>query len=239
MKFEAIEREALPGQIATKILNLIKQKRLGPGDKLPPERELAAMMRVSRPSLRSALQALALMNVVEIRQGSGTYVTSLDPELLSEPLEFIFSLDDSTLAQLFQARKILEVGIIALAAERITDEELAELDDCLERFKAHLDDNETRFQYDLEFHDRITRAARNPILARFMSSISQLSLASRRRSANIPGVSTQSARDHEEILAALKKRDADAAKQAMLQHLQNIEQLLNWPTNQNANARAD
>lgn len=226
MEFGTFEKDVLPDQIASRILSLIKEKQLGPGDKLPAERELAAMMRVSRPSLRSALRSLSLLNIIEIRPGAGTYVTSLDPDLLTQPLEFVFSLDDSTLLQLYAARKILEVGIAALAAQLITDEEIAGLEDCLEKFNAAMDNDETRFQVDLELHEKITKAARNPILTRFMSSINQLSLASRRRTAGIPGVSTQSAEDHRAIVAALKDRDPEAASQAMLKHLQNIEQIL-------------
>ncbi|MCB0176501.1 MAG: FadR family transcriptional regulator, partial [Anaerolineae bacterium] len=96
--------------IARRLMTLLKEKQLKPGDKLPPERELAAMMQVSRPSLREGLRALSMMNVLEIRQGDGTYVTSLDPELLVEQLSLVLALDDSTLLQLFEARKILEVG---------------------------------------------------------------------------------------------------------------------------------
>ena len=79
------------------------------------------LVRLSPPAmatLREALRALAIINIVEIRQGDGTYVTSLEPELLMEPLDFVFSLDDSSLLQLFEARKVLEVGIVALAAQR-------------------------------------------------------------------------------------------------------------------------
>src|SRR5512146_521879 len=92
--FGPFEKDVLPKKIATRLLSLIKEKHLRPGDKLPPERELAVMMQVSRPSLREALRALSIINIIEIRQGDGTYVTSLEPELLIEPLDFVFSLDD-------------------------------------------------------------------------------------------------------------------------------------------------
>src|SRR3989304_10553392 len=133
MIFGTFEKDVIPEKIVARILSLIKEKQLGPGDKLPPERELAAMMQVSRPSLRTALRALSHMNIIEIRQGDGTYVTSLDPQALIEPLEFVFSLDDSTFLELLEARKILEVGIAGLAARQITDEEIAGLEACLVR----------------------------------------------------------------------------------------------------------
>ena len=133
-KFGTIEKDPISKQIAARLLSLLKEKHLRPGDKLPPERELAAMMQVSRPSLREALQALSIMNVLEIRQGSGTYVTSLESGLLSEQLSFVFSLDDSTFLELFEARKILETGIIGLAVSRITDDDIVELKQILWSF---------------------------------------------------------------------------------------------------------
>lgn len=224
--FVPFEKDVLPKKISARLLSLIKEKHLRPGDKLPPERELAVMMQVSRPSLREALQALSLMNIIEIRQGDGTYVTSLEPELLVEPLHFIFSLDDTTLLGLFEARKIVEVGLVDLAAQRITAEEIAGLEDCLAKSLQTAEDPDAFLQADLELHKKIAAAARNPVLQRFMDSISQLGLASRARTNYIPGLTKQSALDHQAIVAALKAHDPQAARQAMRQHLDNVEQKL-------------
>ncbi|MBI1879736.1 MAG: FadR family transcriptional regulator [Chloroflexi bacterium] len=168
----------------------------------------------------------SVLNIIEIRQGDGTYVTSLEPELLVEPLNFVFSLDDSTLLGLFEARKIVEVGLVALAAQRITAEEIADLELCLAKSLQAVEDPDAFLQADLELHKRIATAARNPIMQRFMDSISQLGLASRARTNYIPGLTKQSAKDHRAIVAALKAHDPEAARQAMLQHLNNVEQKL-------------
>jgi DNA-binding FadR family transcriptional regulator len=226
MTFEPFEKDVLPKKIATRLLSLVKEKQLRPGDKLPPERELAVMMQVSRPSLREALQALAIMNIIEMRQGDGTYVTSLEPELLVEPLDFVFSLNDSTLLELFEARKIVEVGIVALAAQRITAAEIQELETCLEKSLKASDNPRAFLEADLELHKRIVTAAQNPLLGRFMDSISQLGLVSRSRTTEIPGLIKQSAADHQAIVAALKAHDPEAARQAMLRHLDNVERKL-------------
>ena len=226
MEFGTFEKSVLPEKISAKLLSLIRERHLRPGDKLPPERELAAMMGVSRPSLREALRALAMLNVVEIRQGDGTYVTSLEPGLLVEHLSFVFDLDDSTFLELFEARKILEVGIVALAAQRITDEEIAGLEACLAKSLTSVEDHQAFLQTDLELHERITEAARNPILTRIMATISQLGLASRRRTVEIPGVPEQVLVDHRDVVMALKARDPEAVRQAMLQHLNNVEKRL-------------
>jgi len=184
------------------------------------------MMAVSRPSLREALRALALMNIIEIRQGDGTYITSLEPSLLVEHLDFVFSLDDSTFLELLEARKILEAGTVALAAQRITDDEIAGLGASLAKSVESVEDHQAFLQADLELHERIAEAARNPVLTRFMAVISQLGIASRRRTVEIPGVPEQVLEDHRAIVMALKAGDPEAARQAMLQHLNNVEQYL-------------
>ncbi|HEC22897.1 MAG TPA: FadR family transcriptional regulator [Chloroflexi bacterium] len=238
--FGPVKKSGVAEQIIARLLSLIREKQLRAGDKLPPERELAAMLGVSRPSLREALRALSIMNIVEMRQGDGTYISSLEPELLVEHLDFVFSLDDSTFLQLFEARKIVEVGIAALAAQRISDEQIAELEKCLARSSASVGDHQAFLKADLELHELITEAAGNPILSRFMASISRLGLASRSRTVAIPGVPERALEDHRAIVAALKARDPEAARQAMLNHLNNVEQsLVNPPRDEKSSASTD
>ncbi|WP_165423888.1 FadR/GntR family transcriptional regulator [Ktedonosporobacter rubrisoli] len=224
--FPAIPRTAVAEDIVAHLLRLIREKQLRPGDKLPPERELAAMLRVSRPSLREGLRTLSIMKVVELRHGSGTYITSLEPETLVEHLDFVFALDDSTYQQLFEARKVLEPGICALAAQHITEEELGELERCLQRSQVGLAEPETYLQADLDLHAIIGRAARNPLLWRFMVSIQHLGRASRERTVVLPGVVQQTFQDHQAIVSALRTHQAELAREAMLIHLEHIEQRL-------------
>ncbi len=226
VNFGTFAKSALPDQIAERILQMIQDKELKPGDKLPPERDLAAMMGVGRPALREALRGLSLINVVEIRQGAGAYVTDLDPAQLVQHLNFVFSLDDSAIMDLFDARKIVEVGIIELAAQRISDSEIEELEACLEKSEQTMHDPEAFLQTDLELHLLIARIARNPIMFRLMESIQELGLASRRRTGYLSGVTEQSTSDHRQIVAALKARDPQAAREAMWQHLNNVEKKL-------------
>jgi GntR family transcriptional repressor for pyruvate dehydrogenase complex len=224
--FGTFDKDTLWEQIAARLLSMLKEKQLRPGDKLPSERELAAMMQVSRPSLREALRALSMMNILEIRQGAGTFVSSLEPELLVEHLDFVLSLDDSTFVKLFEARRILEVGIVGLAAERITPEELAELEAGLVKSQQTVADPGAFLQADVELHKKITQAAQNPILSRIIDSIGKLSIASRQRTVEISGIREQTIEDHRAIVAALKSHNPEAAQQAMLQHLSNVEQRL-------------
>jgi len=226
MTFGAVQKNALPKDIANLVLQLIRERKLRPGDKLPPERELAGTLQVSRPSLREALRALEIMNVVDIRHGSGTYVTSLEPELLVEHFDFVFLLNDSTYLELFSARKVVEVGMIGLAAEHVTDIDIVALEACLERSIAGLEDPALYFQADIELHDRIIAITGNTILQSFMLSIRRLAAASRRRTAALSDITFQTIEDHRRIIDALKARNPEAARQAMLDHLNNVEQRL-------------
>lgn len=221
--FGTFRKSAISEDIVDSLLSLILERELRPGDKLPPERELAAMMRVSRPSLREALRALAIMNIVEIRQGDGTYITSLKPGLLMSHLGFVFGLTDASFLELFEARRILEPAIAALAAVRISDVEVENLEACMARTAEFVDDSETFVAADIEIHEMIAKAAHNTVLNQFLASISQLGKESRRRTVAIPGMSQKSLQDHAAIVDALKAHDPERARQAMLKHLLRIE----------------
>ena len=216
--FGTIEKTALSEQIAERILQMIRDKKLGRGDKLPPERKLASIMQVGRPALREALRGLALMNIIEIRQGDGAYVTDLETAQLVQHLDFVFSIDDYAILDLFDARKIVEVGIIELAASRVTEDDIARLEYCLTTGSRAGDDSEAFLRADMDLHLVIAQIARNPIMLRFMESIHQMGLASRRRTGRLPGIGEQSAADHKRIVEALKARDPVAAREAMLHH---------------------
>lgn len=226
IKFGILQKDALSEKIVERLLNLIREKQLRPGDRLPPERELAPIMGVSRPSLREALRALSVMKVVENRQGSGTYITSLQPELFVNHLDFIFTVNDTTFLELFEVRKIVEVGLVALAAKSITDEELARLEECLKRSTESAERPEAFLQTDLELHSIIIEAARNRTLELFMKSINQINIASRRRTNELPEVRQRTLLDHHAIVAALQAHDPEGAARAMRNHLAHVEEAL-------------
>jgi GntR family transcriptional repressor for pyruvate dehydrogenase complex len=221
--FGTVTRDALPDQIAARLIDLITERQLKAGDRLPPERELAASMGVSRSSLREALRALAMLGVAEMRHGDGTYLTTLDATSLMRPVGLVLALSDSGLEELFEARKLVEPGLAALAAERISDADAEELHRCAQASAAALEDAEAFMFADIELHARIARAASNAVLERLLDSIAGMGIASRRRTGRLAPVREQSARDHHEIAAAIAAHDADAASAAMLRHLENVE----------------
>ena len=164
--FGTVTRDALPDQIAARLIALITERQLKAGDRLPPERELAATMGVSRSSLREALRALAMLGVAEMRQGDGTYLTTLEPDDADAPGRArARAVATAGLEELFEARKLVEPGLAALAAERIsTTPTRPSCCRCAEATPAALEDPEAFMWADIELHAQIARAASNAVL---------------------------------------------------------------------------
>jgi DNA-binding FadR family transcriptional regulator len=225
--FTRIERRGVADDGISQLKSMILSGELTAGQRLPPERELAELLGVSRPTLREAVRALISLNILESRHGHGTYVTSLDPALLAQPIDFILQLHAGSLAQLVEARKIIEPPLTRLATERATPEQLAALEALLRSRQAADDpsapDWKRSAEIDIEFHRVIAEMSGNLVLATFLNSIKALSRASRAQSqqhfSHDPGVG---ARDLSEILAAMQARDPDAAESAMQKHMDRI-----------------
>jgi GntR family transcriptional repressor for pyruvate dehydrogenase complex len=226
VQFETIRRNAVAHEAIATIKAMIVRGDLRAGQRLPAERELAAQLGVSRPSLREAIRALITLNILESRHGEGTFVSSLEPDLLAEPIDFVMQVDDGGIAAVFEARHVLEAGIAALAAERATDLELAELEDYVNGGRAKLDDPESFIVHDIEFHDRLRRAARSPVLSSMLGSISTLAVEMRRRTAQSQAVRARAHADHARMVKTLKARDPEAARLAMIAHLEHVRHAL-------------
>ena len=223
-RFSVVSRSTLPEEVANRLLTLIKAQELRPGARLPAERNLAAMMDVSRPVVREALRALALMRVVDIRPGDGTYVTSLEPRQLIAHLDFVFSKDSVALAQLLEARRVVEAGNARLAAVRISEGELVAFGDLVVALAGSIDDPEEFSALDIALHEAVCAAADNFLLGQFMNIASTLGKVSREQTGGLRRVREAALDDHRRILDALRAHDPDAAERAMLEHLDHVEQ---------------
>lgn len=224
--FAVVNRSTLSEEIAARLLDLIRAEQLRPGDKFPAERELAATMHVSRPVLREALRALAIMKVVEIRQGAGTYITALEPQQMVSHLDFVFSKDPVALAQVIETRRVVEVGNVRLAAQRIDDAGLDRLEGLLAELRLAVGDADRFSTLDIAFHDAVCEAAGNFLLAQFMRIINTLGKVSRERTGATRATRERALADHAAIVTALRARDPDAAAAAMRGHLDHIEEAL-------------
>ena len=205
--------------VVAHIRRLIDEGRLRPGDRLPAERELAQQVGVSRPSVRAGLRALAAMGVVQSRHGAGTFIRSGPPSLDSEPLSFLAALHGFTRDQMFEARRVLEVGVAGLAAERATGEHLAGVAEEMTGLFASLDDPLAFLRHDIRFHRAVASASGNPILASLVEMVSALFYAQRRKTAERARDLRESADMHRAIYNALRAHDVDRARQAMNDHL--------------------
>ena len=156
---------ALTDQAITKIKDLIVEGEFAPGDRLPKETELAERLGLSRSSLREAVRALSLVGVLDARQGDGTYVTSLEPELLLAGTSFLGDLvTGPTLLELCEVRRILEPAATALATPRLREEDFEALEESLERMD-DADSTQAFIDADVDFHRVIVSACGNATLA--------------------------------------------------------------------------
>src|SRR5690242_9547850 len=155
---------ALTDEAIEKIKEMIVSGDLRPGDRLPKEADLAERLGLSRNSLREAVKALSLINVLDVRQGDGTYVTSLEPRLLLDAMTFVVEFHrDDTVLEFFEVRRILEPAATAMAALTMSDEQIDELRGLLDDLGPH-PSVESLVTSDLEFHRRIAAGCGNRVL---------------------------------------------------------------------------
>lgn len=209
---------------------MITRGELSAGSRLPVEKDLAEALGVSRGSLREGVRALAIMGVLETRQGDGTYVTSLDSELLLAPMAFMVDLQSPEHRHdLHAVRRVLESEAAARAALRISDDELASAAALLEGvrdsvFADTVTDHEAVMSADVAFHRVIAKASDNGALAALVDALADRTLLARRTfGVQQEGQTRKAFREHEGILAALSAHDPDRARLLMSHHLLAIE----------------
>jgi DNA-binding FadR family transcriptional regulator len=219
---------AVTDEAIEKIKEMIVSGALRPGDRLPKEADLAAELGLSRNSLREAVKALSLINILDVRQGDGTYVTSLEPPLLLEALSFVidFHRDDEVLEYL-AVRRILEPAAMAMAATRIGAEEIADLRDLLDGLGPEPSIDKL-VANDLEFHRRTASACGNKALASLLGTLSGPTTRARIwRGLTQRGATARTLAEHRAILDALDARDGEAARAWSTVHIASVEQWLN------------
>lgn len=210
-----------------KIKGMIVSGELRPGDRLPKEADLAAQLGLSRNSLREAVRALSLVRILDVRQGDGTYVTSLEPKALLDGLSFIVDLHhDATVLEFFEVRRILEPAATALAAQRIELDTVNELRAHLAKVSEESDIQEL-VDNDLEFHSRIAEAAGNSVLYSLVDTLCGPTVRARVwRGLTQEGARRRTLDEHHAILDALAAREPDLARALATVHIAGVEQWL-------------
>jgi GntR family transcriptional regulator, transcriptional repressor for pyruvate dehydrogenase complex len=210
-------------QVVSHIRRMIENGTLQAGDKIPPEREFAHNLKISRASLRTGIGYLAAMGVLKIRHGVGTFVSDGPPDLGHASLSLLGALHGFKLWQLFEARLILERNLASLAAERGLDENFAALAEEVAEMYATVDDPAAYLIHDVRFHRAIAEAAGNPILAAVMETIASSLYEQRRTTVERAQNLKESAKEHRDIYRAIRSRNAAEAHHAMELHLKTAQ----------------
>jgi GntR family transcriptional regulator, transcriptional repressor for pyruvate dehydrogenase complex len=209
---------AVTDEAIEKIKGMIVAGELRPGDRLPREPDLAERLGLSRNSLREAVKALSLIRVLDVRQGDGTYVTSLAPGLLLDALSFVVDFHrDDTVLEFLEVRRNLEPSATALAASRMTDDQIDELRALL----AELGDNpgiDALVANDLEFHRRIAAGSGNGVLRSLIDGLSGPTTRAR--------IWRETREQHNAIVEAIASRQPELARSWAVVHVAGVEDWL-------------
>ena len=216
--------------VANQIETMIRERRLVEGDQLPNERELCRQFGVSRTVVREAVAWLSAKDLLEVRGGAGGGIVVRAPtaELVSNSLSLLLSLehDPSQHAKVLEVRRLLEVEIAALAAERRNEADLDKLAAILAAHEQVQDDRERFAQLDLDFHVAIASATQNELFVILLDSLRGISLSIRRLGYSTPGNPERALRHHRAILEQIKALNVQGARQAMAAHLNEAEETM-------------
>jgi len=221
-----VNRTTLTGDIYRKMVAHLLRGDWSPGEQIPPERELCQQLGVGRASLREALKALEIMGMIETRLGDGTYVCERS-EFLSRPLLWaITSSSEAEAQELVEARKLIEVELAGLAAERATSADLKGIGVHLDQMEVSLHDVEQFLRSDIAFHLAVAQAAHNSILMNALLLIRNLLQNWIGSTLKIAGVAQKALEQHQSVFLAIAKKNPAAARTAMQNHLQEMANFL-------------
>jgi GntR family transcriptional repressor for pyruvate dehydrogenase complex len=217
----------ITARLISRIKSMIADGALTPGAKFPPERDLAIKFSANRTSVRQALKVLEIMGVLTQRVGDGTYLSNSAETILNEPLDFLVLLDDLSHHELFETRLIVEPELTARAAQRATAEDIAALRAAVSAMEKSRNTQE-RLTADMAFHDAVFRASGNRICQLLFKQIHRTVLTSMSHLSHRVSLE-QPLMYHRRIYKAIRERDAEAARQAMREHILDARSLLDKP----------
>ena len=224
--YSTIRSARLYEQITEQIQNRIIAGQLRPGDKLPPERELAEQFGVSRTAVREAVMALHEKGLLEVRPGKGTFISNITDstsEVMRDSLDLIVNVGLANgLADLVQVRALLEPGIAAVAAEMATTEDIQAMQTAVDTMDAALDNADVYVEADLEFHRALAKASQNSLITILLDSIVDLLREQRKRIFLVEGGPERGQHHHKRILEAVATHNPIAAREAMAVHLKQV-----------------
>jgi GntR family transcriptional repressor for pyruvate dehydrogenase complex len=226
---KAVEKKKAYEDIVQQIRTLIEEGKLKRHDQLPPERELSETFRVSRTTVREAIRTLESMKLLQSRQGNGTYVVASSEESLIQPLAAALYSEKDDIRDIFYIRKIIEPHVAELAAENATPQELEELERILRKQEECIGQGETIIETDSAFHNLMVKATKNRVMERLISALMDLLKQSREKylmEEENDERAVRSLEGHRRVLSAVKMGDGEVARKSMLQHLEDIEEII-------------
>jgi len=208
-------------EVVSRLRDMIHSGELSAGDRLPPERDLAKLLGVSRPTLRAGIRSLSTVGILQSRQGAGTFVAVRgdSPTLDGSPLKMLSALHGFTSDEMFEARLALEMSVAGLAAERATSEQMTLMAEEITGMYASLDSPEQYLVHDMKFHQTIAAASNNRILTSLMNMVATILFDARSKTVHRALDLKQSAEQHHNIYRAMRERSPEAARRAMYDHL--------------------
>jgi GntR family transcriptional repressor for pyruvate dehydrogenase complex len=230
--FNSIKHTKISEEIANQIKRLIIDGELKPGDQLPPERELIKQLGVSRPSLREALNALAAMGFLDVRQAKRTFVKSVTSKLIEDPLSLLIKADDQKIFDLIEVRKAIETWAAYHAAQKASREDIKQLDTIIGEMKRAFEEGRSWEKQDADFHLAIAKATHNTIHMHIMSGIYDLLRESVGRVFRDRVKIKKLLDQHYRIFNAIKNHSPDKARERTLEHLNYVESEVKKATGQ-------
>lgn len=222
---QPIKKRRVADEIADRIRGMILAGAFPPAQPLPPERDLAERFGVSRGAIRDALRMLEMIGLIETRHGQGTFPQELTVDRLVAPLTAVMAYRPDMRDELMDVRRMFEPAVARAAAVRATEEDFADLERMLDAQRLKLKAGESPIVEDTSFHALLARSTQNRVVVSIMAILNDLLVESRKLALSQKGRPEQSIQGHEAVIAALRRRDPDAAAQAMNKHIKQIADL--------------
>ena len=220
--YEPLRHRRTTDTIVEQLEGLILERRLQPGDFLPPERELAAALSVSRNVLREALGVLGQKGLVRVAAGRGTTVVRPSTEHVEDALTTLIEHHQMSLVELCDARLLIEPELAAKAAGGATPDGIRRLEDLMHILETTREDSAAHVAADSDFHAEVARLAGNRVLAAMVQSVRAPVTRSMLLGTSVPRAIDTSDQDHRDVLDAIRERDPEAARSAMVRHIRYV-----------------
>jgi GntR family transcriptional repressor for pyruvate dehydrogenase complex len=221
---QQVGRSKLSESIARMIVENIRNGTYPPGAKMPPEREIMKMLGVGRSSVREAFQSLAIMGVLDIGAGQGTYVRDISSDTVISPYLLAPLVDPRSAAEFLEARLVVEPSIAALAAERHTEEEYRAMSGILDQCEEAISRKEPVNSLGGDFHMRIAQSTHNMVFVRFIEAVVGMLVARGEKIKADRKFLDQELKSHREVLASIGSRNPERARRAMDEHIRMVSQ---------------